>query len=197
MSKRKYDSEDTKKRLLRAGMDVFSRDGYDAATTRKIAEVAEVNEALIHRYFKTKSGLFFAILKSFYQQMSVCPSYPISETLEKEIGNFLQFRANFYQKHKKFIKLGINRAILDKEVMNEFKQLGRHMPTLVERFEKFRAEGKIRDDLDFEKVSFLIGGIAFAFGMFKDVLFKFDPKFIEEVLPVAVRILSDGLAPRK
>jgi hypothetical protein len=81
--------------------------------------------------------------------------------------------------------------------MNEFKQLGRHMPTLVERFEKFRAEGKIRDDLDFEKVSFLIGGIAFAFGMFKDVLFKFDPKFIEEVLPVAVRILSDGLAPRK
>ena len=37
-SKRKYDSEDSRRRLLRAAIDVFSSAGYDAATTRKIAK---------------------------------------------------------------------------------------------------------------------------------------------------------------
>jgi AcrR family transcriptional regulator len=44
--------------LLAAAADVFNRKGYATASTREIAELADVSETLIFRYFRNKAGLF-------------------------------------------------------------------------------------------------------------------------------------------
>jgi AcrR family transcriptional regulator len=44
--------------LLEAARDVFNRKGYASASTREIAEEAEVSETLIFRNFGSKAGLF-------------------------------------------------------------------------------------------------------------------------------------------
>lgn len=44
--------------LLSAATDVFNRKDYSGATTREIAERAEVGENQIFRFFGTKAGLF-------------------------------------------------------------------------------------------------------------------------------------------
>ena len=49
-------------RLLEAGVDVFGKHGFDAATTRMIAEKAEVNIAAIPYYFNGKEGLYRAVV---------------------------------------------------------------------------------------------------------------------------------------
>ena len=59
---KKRDQKGTKAKLLKAALDIFSKEGYDAATTRSIAKKAGVNESLIHRYFGSKSGLFVALI---------------------------------------------------------------------------------------------------------------------------------------
>jgi AcrR family transcriptional regulator len=44
--------------LIKAAKEVFNEKGYQGASTREIAERAEVSETLMFRYFGTKAGLF-------------------------------------------------------------------------------------------------------------------------------------------
>jgi AcrR family transcriptional regulator len=46
--------------LLGAALDAFAREGFAGAATRRIAQVAGVNEPLVFRYFGSKSGLYEA-----------------------------------------------------------------------------------------------------------------------------------------
>ncbi|MGA7144454.1 MAG: CerR family C-terminal domain-containing protein [Desulfobacterales bacterium] len=49
-------------RLLEAGVDIFGKHGFDAATTRMIAKKAGVNITAIPYYFKGKEGLYHAVV---------------------------------------------------------------------------------------------------------------------------------------
>ena len=60
-SKIKY-SLNANARLLDAGVDVFGKHGFDAATTRMIAKKADVNIAAIPYYFNGKEGLYHAVV---------------------------------------------------------------------------------------------------------------------------------------
>lgn len=53
----------TKKRILAAAELVLSRDGFQGATTREIAEQAGVNEVTIFRHFRTREELIRATLE--------------------------------------------------------------------------------------------------------------------------------------
>src|SRR5260221_5803217 len=56
-------SDLTKQRILAAAELVFSRDGFQGATTREIARQAGVNEVTIFRHFHTREELLRATLK--------------------------------------------------------------------------------------------------------------------------------------
>src|SRR5467141_2485506 len=47
----------TKKRIFAAAELVFSRDGFQGATTREIAREAQVNEVTLYRHFRTRDEL--------------------------------------------------------------------------------------------------------------------------------------------
>jgi len=54
--------------LIAAAQDVFNRKGYTSASTREIADHAEVSETLMFRYFGSKAGLFReAMVKPFVE----------------------------------------------------------------------------------------------------------------------------------
>lgn len=55
---KKRDAAATRQRILEAAQTVFHEEGFDGATTREIARRADVNMALIARYFGSKKGLF-------------------------------------------------------------------------------------------------------------------------------------------
>lgn len=51
------DAEGTRQALIRAGLDLFGRNGFDATSTREIAQAAKVNSAGIAYHFGGKDGL--------------------------------------------------------------------------------------------------------------------------------------------
>lgn len=61
--------EITRDALIDAAMEVFGRDGFDAASTRDIAERASANQALINYHFKGKQGLYLAVFEHITEQM--------------------------------------------------------------------------------------------------------------------------------
>lgn len=52
---------ETRDRLLKAAIEVFSIEGYVGATTREIARVAEVSEVTLFRHFQSKDQLLNAV----------------------------------------------------------------------------------------------------------------------------------------
>lgn len=53
--------DQTRESLIDAAVEVFGRDGFRAASTRSIADLAGVNQALIGYHFGGKPGLYLAV----------------------------------------------------------------------------------------------------------------------------------------
>ncbi len=61
--------EDTRRRILDAAIAAFAADGYEGASTRRLAEQAGVNLPAIQYYFGSKEGLFRAAIEHIVQQI--------------------------------------------------------------------------------------------------------------------------------
>lgn len=76
--KTRQSKQSTQRKLLRAAADAFAAQGYDAASTRTIADRAGVNIALIAYHFGAKDGLYEAVLEDWVRTLQ--------ETIERELA---------------------------------------------------------------------------------------------------------------
>lgn len=58
-----------RQQLLSAARSLFAKHGYDAVSTRALAETAQVNPAMINYYFDNKQGLYEAMLSDTFQPL--------------------------------------------------------------------------------------------------------------------------------
>ncbi len=61
----------TRDALIKAATVVFGKAGFDAASTRAIADAAGANQALINYHFGGKEGLYQAVFQSLADEMEV------------------------------------------------------------------------------------------------------------------------------
>src|SRR3989454_6519208 len=54
---------DRRQQIIATAMELFAKKGFRGTTTRDLATQADVNEAIIFRYFKTKEELYSAIIE--------------------------------------------------------------------------------------------------------------------------------------
>jgi len=71
--------------IIKAALDLFSKDGFQATSTNKIATNAGVSEGLIFRHFKNKEGLIFAILKLNETQINASITCILEEDDAKQV----------------------------------------------------------------------------------------------------------------
>jgi AcrR family transcriptional regulator len=64
-SRKKQITEKRRRQILKAGLDVFSRKGYTAATIPEIARAAGIATGTIYIYYPSKRELFIAVIKNF------------------------------------------------------------------------------------------------------------------------------------
>jgi TetR/AcrR family transcriptional regulator, regulator of biofilm formation and stress response len=76
--------ERTRERLLAATAEVIARDGWDAATARKIASDAGVNAGLINYHFGSKANLMLAALEATLEAEVAAPLYDADDGAEPE-----------------------------------------------------------------------------------------------------------------
>lgn len=62
--------EEARERILRAAMELFAQKGYDGTRINEIAEMAEVNKALIYYYFDNKQAILDSLLTSVMKQLA-------------------------------------------------------------------------------------------------------------------------------
>ncbi len=62
---RERKKEQTRQQISAAARRLFFERGYDAVTVAQVAEEADVSEATVFNYFRTKEGLFFSGMDSY------------------------------------------------------------------------------------------------------------------------------------
>jgi AcrR family transcriptional regulator len=81
---RRRDAAATREAILRAGVEAFTRCGYDGVGVREIAQRAGVTAMLVNRYFGSKEGLFAEVVKASTAERTVLGSDPA--TLARDIA---------------------------------------------------------------------------------------------------------------
>lgn len=90
MKKSNRSPEDTKKRLVEAGLELFGAHGIDGVSTRQLAEKAAVNLASIPYHFGGKEGVYLAVAQHIVEstgsaiQQAAQRAIANSETLSRE-----------------------------------------------------------------------------------------------------------------
>lgn len=61
---------DARERLIQAGVEIFAEYGFNATTTRMLADKAKVNLSAIPYYFRSKEGLYLAVIEHIADVLS-------------------------------------------------------------------------------------------------------------------------------
>jgi AcrR family transcriptional regulator len=196
----KHDKEGRQRALIEAATSVFAEYGYDAATTRAVAERAGCSEGLIHRYFGSKQGLLLRILeqRAFAQAAEFEATVPAADDLEAEIAAMLQFSLEVNWRNQDPIKVSMTRAMIDPAVGETIAH--RFHATRVEsierRLQRHRAAGRVDPDADLHAVSVALSGLGFALGFTGQVIFRVDRAQVSEACRETARLVARGLEPR-
>ncbi|QRP44962.1 TetR/AcrR family transcriptional regulator [Amycolatopsis sp. FDAARGOS 1241] len=81
---RRRDATATREAILRAGVEAFTRFGYDGVGVRDIAQSAGVTAMLVNRYFGSKEGLFAEVAEVSMTERTVLTGDPA--TLARDVA---------------------------------------------------------------------------------------------------------------
>ena len=116
--------EETRVKILAATEHLFGDLGFDATTTRDIAERSGVNKGLIHYHFGSKEKLLATLLDDYYERLttSLVAAMGRHTGLEAQAEDVLDAYADFLAQNRTFC------SIVQREVAS-----GRHVDRIVAR----------------------------------------------------------------
>ena len=109
----KRDKEKRQRSLIEAANAVFAEHGYDAATTREVAQRAGCSEGLIHRYFSGKRGLLLAVMESKAAAVldGFSSALPDRDNVQEDIEQALLWPLGVLWEHRDFMRVSVAQAV--------------------------------------------------------------------------------------
>lgn len=99
--------DETRARILAATDELFGALGFDATSTRDIAERSGVNKALIHYHFGSKDELLVALLDDYYARLTAALVQAMGKgaTIEAQAMDVLDAYADFLAANRTFCSI--------------------------------------------------------------------------------------------
>ncbi len=185
--------------LIDAANAVFAEHGYDAATTREIAERAGCSEGLIHRYFSGKRGLLLAILESRGAQVaedfqSVLPDQP---TLRQEIEQLLLWHLDSMWERRDFMRVAVSQAAIDPEIGRTISDAinTSRAELITAKLLRHQRAGRVRSGIDLNAIAYSITALGFSMGFIYQACFGESRLEARRIMLGAAAALSRGIEP--
>ncbi len=189
----------TQKKILETALDLFSRNGFKATTTREIANNADVNEITLFRNFSSKENLLAESLNHGFdiEGMKGSVSSELSGNPERDILSLLlSIRSNLRARERVY-------AIMYREIMNNdiVREKVSEVPGKMKGFLLGRLslilKDRLRDDIDIETAgvflaSYLIRSEMMVMMMGSDPFHEVDDNRLKE----AISIFLNGVLKR-
>jgi AcrR family transcriptional regulator len=146
LSRHERRAAETKRRILQAARVVFAKRGYGQASTKEIAEEADVAEAGIFYHFENKRGLLKAVIEGMMEELL----NPTSSTLQHDwmpwMAEMLHRRIELIRRDGALLSVLIQEVQLDDELRQLYRERVLHtaFTKLKARLDELMAEGKVR-----------------------------------------------------
>jgi len=194
----KRDKERRQRSLIEAATTVFAEHGYDAATTREVAERAGCSEGLIHRYFGGKRGLLLAVMESKAAEVleGLRSALPDRDSVAEDIEQVLLWPLGVFWEYRDFMRVAVSQATIDPELgPSVAKSIHNQRVTLVlERLRRHRDAGRIHPDVDLEAAAQAIAGFGFMLGFMGQVVLGTDREYVQRTTSAFVSLLARGMS---
>ena len=98
---KKVKDENTEEQILDAAKNVFQAKGMDGARMQEIADIAGINKAMLHYYYRSKQLLFEAVFKNAFSLLAPQLNAILNDdsTIEDKVKNFTANYISFIIKH--------------------------------------------------------------------------------------------------
>lgn len=112
---------DTQQKIFDAALKVFSCKGHDGARMQEIADLAGINRALLHYYFRTKRHLYEAVFAHSFEQYLhsfrtvMDPEQPFADSLR----HFVEHYIDYVRDHMDMARLVIHENLSGGTLMGE------------------------------------------------------------------------------
>lgn len=100
--------------IIKAALDVFTKKGFQMATTQEIAKEADVAEITLYRKFSTKQNLFITVVKSVIEKQfnSQLKKLAKEENTEVLLSKIILNRLEVLSKNTKLVKMLISESLM-------------------------------------------------------------------------------------
>jgi len=110
------DTDDKKSKILKAAAEEFIEYGFYGARTKRIAEKAKVNKAMLHYYFSTKKNIYKEVLNTVFniliEKLNSIEANDIKENnVEEKMGQIIDVYINLFKNYSSYVKLLIYEII--------------------------------------------------------------------------------------
>ncbi|MGO8704839.1 MAG: TetR/AcrR family transcriptional regulator [Candidatus Brocadiia bacterium] len=201
------DPEASRRRLLEAGVEVFSERGLDGGSVSMIAAKAGINRRMLYHYFGSKEGLYQAALRHVYEQLSSQEVALADILLEVEelLERLIRAEYAFLAAHPQHVRLLTWENLRRGKSAPEANLASFKAPILEAlriALDRGQREGRFRADVDEKQLLISCLGLSFFYFSNQYTLGQalgFDlttPEAIETRIRHVVSLLLDGIRER-
>ncbi|MCD6519253.1 MAG: TetR/AcrR family transcriptional regulator [Anaerolineae bacterium] len=124
LARRQKQAEERRKQILAAAARVFSRKGYDRATTKEIAAEAQISEGTIYNYFASKHDLLMSIIKTVAPGLFETLDLDNAEQIKQRFVGGLEFLFSFVEENQEMLSVLASEAWRNEEILEEWIIVG-------------------------------------------------------------------------
>jgi len=199
-------TDDSHARIVNAAIYLFSQQGYLQTSTKAIAQLANVSEALIFKRFKSKSALLEVVFIEIIQErlpkvllygMDQLKTGTLSIQHPEDISKFLTYKFKYILNHIGYFKilfqeLQFNEAEALEKIRDMFKQLVQELDKIIAALQM---KGIVRSDLQ-PKLLFrsLAGSLNFLLLDYQILGSEID---LDSEIPQVIQLFLEGAAYEK
>lgn len=196
ISRRERQAAARKKRILDAAARVFARKGYQRATTKEIADEADVGEGTIYSYFASKRDLLLKLVSSMSEPLVTAPEGVPPDDFEALMAAFLRDRLTLTKQNLDLTRVLLYEARFDDDLRREYVEnvLCKMATRLEERMKPLIEAGVLRPIHTGVATLAIMGSFLGFVLLERELQMELPP--LDEVATDMASLLLDGLRAR-
>jgi TetR/AcrR family transcriptional regulator, fatty acid metabolism regulator protein len=158
----KVKRNNTRAAIMKAALELFSKEDFNQATMRSIAKKAKIVPSNIYKYFENKDELLSALLDAVAEQIlkGTEEQFLLSDSTREKIYKLTYYYLDYYQKNPGVAYLIYGRNTLQHwyeyhSIYNRARELGNMLISIVE---EGRKKGEVRQDIDIHVINHIYHG---------------------------------------
>lgn len=120
--RQKRSPEERREQILRAAESLFAEQGFERTTTREIAQVADISEGTIYKYFESKQQILFAMVSHMIEPLAELFAEQQDADDEAIIKTFIRSQFEFFDRKSEWMLTMFSELRIHPELMKEYFQ---------------------------------------------------------------------------